>query len=209
MASSSYSNTSTEPIMEDNIGSPDPLYVILTSCLAHLSALDLVYITCSSKTLGQVCEAKLREGNREAAHRILRECVATASAVFASDNGPCRIRYGLKLETLTGEIELISPQPEGLRRSYKALEWLVRKSGGGFFDPADPLGPETARALLHTSPVPGPHAVVLVQAGFSPSPEQTVAASIRGFEGRKLWDLARRRVAAHYRTLSCCAANET
>jgi hypothetical protein len=198
----SYATVITKPTAVDNgpssdlLGSgPDPLYVILTSCLPHLSALDLVYITCSSKTLGQVCEARLREGNREAAHLILRECVAQAAVTFVFDDKTnyYQTRNGLRVEPSSGEVELVGfPQPKGLQRSYKALQWLIRKSGGDFFDPADRFGPETARALLHTSNVPGPHAVALVAAGFRMSYEQFVTAARSSVRGLRVWVAAHR-----------------
>jgi hypothetical protein len=91
-------------------------------------------------------------------------------------------------------VKFVATFPKGLRRSYKALEWFLTKSGGGFFDPADPLGPETARALLHTSNVPGPHAVALVAAGFRMSYEQFVNAARNSVRGLRVWVAAHRKL---------------
>ena len=95
-----------------------------------------------------------------------------------------RVRHGLRVER-SGEIsELLAHPIKGLRRSYKAMQWLLKKAGGGFFDTADSFGPETATALANTSNVPGPHAVALVEAGLRVSYKQFVALArnhVRGF----------------------------
>ena len=113
------------------------LNIIVTSCMNYFSPLDLVYISCSSKILGEICEARLKEGNRELAHNISRESVKTAAAEYGSESNYKRIWTGLQLLNTRGKVEVTCPFVKGLQRSNKALQWLLKKSGGGLLARTD------------------------------------------------------------------------
>ena len=69
----------------------DPVHSVVSLCLCCFSVMDMVYVSCSSKALGQLCQSKLSEGNKQLAHGLLSHSVKEASGGVMSMLARCRL----------------------------------------------------------------------------------------------------------------------
>ena len=155
-----------------------PLHSVMKACLNHFDVLDLVYISCSSKALGQLCQSELSEGNKRLAHTLLKQLVQSAASGPKKGPPPNPIYRNKQ-----GALETTSQA-----RHRKALVWLIEKSSFTLQDQqTSAQGAATVEAVLYTSFIPRPLCEVLVESGCCPGYSQLVAAGRSGVKGLPVW----------------------
>ena len=144
--------------------------VVASTLLSYLSILDLVCVSCTSKALGQLCQAELSTGSKQLAHNLV--CQASRDAAAAA--------YGQEVTP--------SRDPwRSLLQLCKGVEWLLNTSVIELSHTSDENTAQTIQTMLHTCNLPQPLAQVLLAAGLHVGYEQLVTPARSGVRGLSAW----------------------
>ena len=138
---------------------------VIKTCMDFFSILDLARISSSSRSLGQLCESQLCEGNTLLPQDLLRALVKDSVTRPRSNARSC----ALSSENPCYEVTKLGCGGVLSTPVSKALRWILRMSRISFTNETDPRLSETVRALLHTSNMPKELAEVFVASGFRPT----------------------------------------
>ena len=168
-----------ETAMEEASAAPpqDLAHLIVVSpLLSYFSILDLVYVSCTSKALGQLCQTELSSGSKQAAHALIYDASEDAAAFSQEETSPREV----------GQL----PWKNLSQLICKGVEWLLTTSGIELSDTSDPNTAQTLQTLLHTWNVPLLLAQVLLAAGLQVGYEQLVRPARAGVRGLSVWRVA-------------------